>query len=96
MSHLSPSSPVLSRVGSDASDGFPKARHILPMGSQAKAADPEEFLAWCARINLEQYIVEHKLDGASLELQYENGRLDPGPSPGATVYWEMTSHAMPA
>lgn len=72
---LAPDSPVLARVGSDAADGFPKANHILPMGSQAKAADPEEFLAWCARISLPEYVVEYKLDGASLELQYEAGRL---------------------
>ena len=72
---LAPGSPVLARLGVDASDGFPKAGHILPMGSQAKAADPEEFLAWCAKASLPEYIVEHKLDGASLELQYEAGRL---------------------
>jgi len=72
---LAPGSPALSRIGADAADGFPKARHILPMGSQAKAADPEEFLAWCARTGLSEYIVEHKLDGASLELQYREGRL---------------------
>ena len=62
-------------MGADAADGFPKARHVLPMGSQAKAADPEEFLAWCAKVSLPEYVVEYKLDGASLELQYESGRL---------------------
>ncbi len=72
---LSPGSSVLASVGSDATDGFAKARHVLPMGSQAKAADPEEFLAWCAKVKLPEYIVEHKLDGASLELQYEQGYL---------------------
>jgi DNA ligase (NAD+) len=75
LSALAPDSPVLGGLGVDAADGFPKARHVLPMGSQAKAADPEEFLAWCAKAALPEYIVEHKLDGASLELQYENGRL---------------------
>ncbi len=72
---LAPESPVLTRIGADGTDGFAKARHVLPMGSQAKAADPEEFLAWCAKVKLSEYIVEHKLDGASLELQYEKGRL---------------------
>ncbi|OHD23616.1 MAG: DNA ligase (NAD(+)) LigA [Spirochaetes bacterium GWB1_59_5] len=72
---LAPDSPVLARVGADATDGFAKARHVLPMGSQAKAADPDEFLAWCVKVKLSEYIVEHKLDGASLELQYEKGRL---------------------
>jgi DNA ligase (NAD+) len=72
---LCPASPVLARIGADAADGFPKVPHVLPMGSQAKAADPDEFLAWCAKISLAEYVVEHKLDGASLELQYEDGRL---------------------
>lgn len=72
---LAPDSPVLVRIGTDAADGFPKAAHILPMGSQAKAADPEEFLAWCAKVSLPEFVVEHKLDGASLELQYDDGRL---------------------
>jgi DNA ligase (NAD+) len=72
---LRPESPVLARIGQDAVDGFPKAAHILPMGSQAKAADPEEFLAWCARIRHPEYVAELKMDGASLELQYEDGVL---------------------
>ena len=72
---LAPDSPALRRVGADAADGFPKAAHVLPMGSQAKAADPDEFLAWCAKVKLPEYVVEPKLDGASLELQYEAGRL---------------------
>ncbi|MCK7479663.1 MAG: hypothetical protein M0C28_21870 [Candidatus Moduliflexus flocculans] len=39
-----PSSP---KIGADAADGWPKARHLMPMGSQDKASSPEEFLAWC-------------------------------------------------
>ena len=72
---LRPGSSVLTRVGKDASDGFPKAAHILPMGSQAKAADPEEFLAWCAKVRHPEYVAELKMDGASIELQYDNGVL---------------------
>ncbi len=56
-------------------DGFPKAKHVLPMGSQEKAADPEEFLAWCEKIKHPLYIIEDKMDGASIELQYEAGSL---------------------
>jgi DNA ligase (NAD+) len=75
LSVLRPDSPVLARVGRDAVDGFPKAAHILPMGSQAKAADPEEFLAWCDRVRHPEYVAELKMDGASIELQYEDGEL---------------------
>jgi DNA ligase (NAD+) len=44
------------------------------MGSQEKAANPEEFLSWAAKI-APPYVVQYKLDGASLELQYEKGVL---------------------
>ncbi len=72
---LDPGNALLSAVGADAVDGFPKVRHLIPMGSQDKAANPEEFFAWVEKKGIHQYLVQHKLDGASLELQYEGGRL---------------------
>jgi DNA ligase (NAD+) len=72
---LAPDHPLLKRVGKDTTDGFPKARHIIPMGSQDKAADEGEFLDWARKMKLSAFIVQHKLDGASLELQYEDGVL---------------------
>jgi DNA ligase (NAD+) len=72
---LDPANAILSRVGADALDGWPKARHLIPMGSQEKASNPEDFLAWCAKVRHPEYLVQYKLDGASLELQYEGGRL---------------------
>ena len=75
---LAPDSPVLKRVGDGAGfgvDGFPKARHLIPMGSQDKAANPDEFRAWARKTALPEFLVQYKLDGASLELQYERGRL---------------------
>ncbi|MDR1784986.1 MAG: NAD-dependent DNA ligase LigA [Spirochaetaceae bacterium] len=71
---IAPESPVLQRIGAD-SGTFPKARHIMPMGSQEKAANPEEFRRWAEKHPYGEYLVEHKLDGASLELQYEGGEL---------------------
>ncbi|MDR1373859.1 MAG: NAD-dependent DNA ligase LigA [Treponema sp.] len=75
LKRLSPESPVINRIGADAADGFPKARHLIPMGSQEKAANPDEFLAWAAKTAPRSYVVQYKLDGASLELQYEGGSL---------------------
>ena len=69
-----PGNPILQRVGAD-SGNFAKAAHIMPMGSQEKAATPEEFLAWAAKHRYDEYLVEYKLDGASLELQYAGGSL---------------------
>jgi DNA ligase (NAD+) len=72
---LNPDSPILKRVGMDTADGFPKARHLIPMGSQDKAANPEEFRAWVEKTAPSAMVVQYKLDGASLELQYEGGTL---------------------
>lgn len=71
---IDPENPVLHQVGAD-SGNFPKADHIMPMGSQEKAANPEEFLEWTQKHAYDEYLVEYKLDGASLELQYRNGEL---------------------
>lgn len=75
LARIAPNNPVLARVGIDASDRFPKARHLMPMGSQDKATSPEEFLKWAAKVQHSEYLVQYKLDGASLELQYESGVL---------------------
>jgi DNA ligase (NAD+) len=74
---LAPNSPVILGIGDDAdnTDGFPKAKHLIPMGSQEKAANPDEFLAWAAKHQLPEFLAQYKLDGASLELQYGKGVL---------------------
>ncbi len=63
------------RSEEDALSGgiFKKVRHRIPMGSQEKAANPEEFEQWAAKQSFTEFLVEYKLDGSSLELQYENG-----------------------
>ena len=75
LKNLSPDHPILNRLGKDSVDGFPKALHIIPMGSQEKAAGPAEFRAWANKIKPVSYVVQYKLDGASLELQYDRGKL---------------------
>jgi DNA ligase (NAD+) len=79
LKNLAPDHPLLKKVGTgsmnESTDGFPKAKHLIPMGSQEKAANPVEFLSWAKKIAPESFVVQYKLDGASLELQYENGKL---------------------
>jgi len=72
--------PLLQKIGSDIDESqktsagtFKKAKHIIPMGSQEKAANPAEFEQWASKMSFDEFLVEYKLDGASLELQYENG-----------------------
>ena len=77
LKELDPENSLLLKVGGteQESDGFPKAKHLIPMGSQDKAAGPAEFRAWAGKTEPASYIVQFKLDGASLELQYEKGLL---------------------
>ena len=70
---LDPENGLFSAVPIESTDGFPKAEHIIPMGSQEKAGNPEAFRAWAEKTAFERFIVQYKLDGASIELQYENG-----------------------
>ncbi|HTX71881.1 MAG TPA: NAD-dependent DNA ligase LigA [Rectinemataceae bacterium] len=72
---LDPGNAALASVGSDSADGWPKTQHLMPMGSQEKASNPEDFLLWAAKTAHPEYLVQYKLDGASLELQYEKGQL---------------------
>jgi len=76
LARLDPNNSLLKKVGEDRLDGWPKARHLIPMGSQSKAADPESFSAWAMKNPSNLYLVQYKLDGASIELQYKNGRLE--------------------
>lgn len=72
---LDPQNTLFTTVPQDSAEGFPKAAHIIPMGSQEKAADPESFQKWAAKMPFTDFLVQYKLDGASMELQYEQGRL---------------------
>lgn len=75
LGRIAPDSPVLGSIGKDSKDGFPKIKHLIPMGSQEKAANPDDFLSWAEKTAAKLYAVQYKMDGASLELQYENGKL---------------------
>jgi DNA ligase (NAD+) len=70
---LDPGNPIFGEVGTDLATGYPKRAHLMPMGSQEKAADPDSFRKWASKVGHERYIVQFKMDGASLELQYEDG-----------------------
>ena len=90
---LDPQNPLLQKVGAD-SGNFAKLRHIMPMGSQEKAANPEQFLNWAKNHAYSEYLVEYKLDGASLELQFEHGVLKAAVTRGdGTIGDDITQNA---
>ena len=79
-----PESPTR-RVGGEVLSGFEPHRHIARLWSMDKAQTEEEILAWaqrCERLTTEagglaqnEYCVEYKLDGLTLNLTYDGGRL---------------------
>ena len=70
---LDPTNPILFQIGADSSELFEKKEHIIPMGSQDKVTNPAEFTKWAKSRSQEKYIVQFKLDGISIELQYRSG-----------------------
>lgn len=70
---LEPDNELFQAIPQDSDAGFAKAAHIIPMGSQEKAGDPQAFQAWAGKHGFTDFIVQYKLDGASLELQYRDG-----------------------
>lgn len=71
-----PESDVLKNVGNDMKEGFPKAEHLITMGSQEKLKSLKEIEDWTVKKEVQFPIsVQWKYDGISIELQYENGQL---------------------
>src|SRR5436309_2526913 len=77
---ITPDSPT-QRVGGKPREGFVKVAHSIPMLSLDNAYSEEELSAWERRIHELsgrkdiEYVCELKLDGMSLALRYEAGRL---------------------
>jgi len=84
---ITPESPT-QRVGAVPSQAFGSIEHSIPMLSLANAFDEEELLDFDRRVRsslgVEEilYVAEPKLDGLSVELVYENGRLVSGSTRG--------------
>ncbi len=85
---LRPDSPSL-RVGAPPAEGFREVRRVVPMLSLDNAMGAEEMRAFDERVRREleveapvEYAAEPKLDGAGVELVYENGVLSVGATRG--------------
>jgi len=68
------------RVGAEPRDDLPTVSHAAPMLSLDSTQDPEELRRFDERVRKAvegevRYVVEPKLDGASIELVYEEGIL---------------------
>lgn len=84
-------SPTL-RVGGEAVKGFEEVRHDVPMLSQQKAFSKEEILDFDKRVKNvvpnAEYVVEQKIDGLSVSLEYTDGIFTRGSTRGDGVTGE--------
>jgi len=76
---LDPSHSVLKIVGAPQTQSeWKKAKHQIPMGSLDKVNAPDELKNWASdkeEDKRNQWFVTQKLDGLSIELIYDEGRL---------------------
>lgn len=87
-------SPTM-RVGGEAVSSFVKVHHDVEMQSLQKAFSKEELLDFDKRVREQfpnvEYVVEHKIDGLSVSLEYENGEFVRGSTRGDGITGEDVS-----
>lgn len=83
------------RVGGAVLEQFESHVHPIPMDSLQDAFSKEEVLAFDARVrelvSAPEYVVECKIDGLSVSLEYENGKLVRGVTRGDGVTGEVVT-----
>ena len=91
---VTPDSPT-QRVGGRPAEGFVSVEHLQPMLSLDNAYDEDELRAFDERVRRglgveisPTYVAELKIDGLSIALTYENGRLVRGATRGDGVRGE--------
>jgi DNA ligase (NAD+) len=72
-----PNDPFLKTVGSsiDRASEWEKATHKIPMGSLNKVTNEDEFNKWIKNSTVDTFVASEKLDGISIDLEYDNGNL---------------------
>ncbi len=90
-----PNSPT-KRVGGEAIDKFAKVRHSIPMISLSNVFNEEEIRDFDKRIKNAgfhpEYVCELKIDGLSVSLHYEHGKLKFAATRGDGVIGEDITH----
>lgn len=73
---LDPTNKAITNVGAPVNSEWKKAKHQIPMGSLDKVNTPDELSKWVDdRSANEELFVTEKLDGLSIELVYDEGKL---------------------
>lgn len=90
---ITPDSPT-QRVGAEPAEQFETVRHVKPMLSLDTAMEEEEIKKFDERVKRElgvsevEYVAEPKLDGLSVELIYDHGKLVRGSTRGDGINGE--------
>ncbi len=84
------------RIGGDVIDEFKKVTHEIPMLSLSNVFNEEEIMTFHRRIEKEgyhpQYVCELKIDGLSVSLLYEKGKLVRAATRGDGITGEDITH----
>jgi len=91
--HLITSDSPTQRIGGKPLEGFEKVIHVIPMLSLNDVFDEGELFAFDSRVRQTigekiEYIVEKKIDGLSVSLEYENGKFIRGSTRGDGITGE--------
>ena len=93
--YADPNSPT-KRVGGEAIDKFAKVHHAIPMISLSNVFNEEEIREFDNRIRnagfKPEYVCELKIDGLSVSLHYEHGKLKFAATRGDGVIGEDITH----
>ncbi len=94
---VDPNSPS-QRVGGGPIDGFHSVEHKIPMKSLGNTYSPEELRDFDQRVKKKiegvEYVVELKIDGVSISLRYEDGKLIQGVTRGDGQYGDDVTHSV--
>lgn len=93
---VTPDSPT-QRVGGEISGGFEQAEHKVPMLSLNNTYSKDEVMEFDSRIQREfrvnsEYVVELKIDGLAVALEYRDGRLVRGSTRGDGLVGDDVTH----
>ena len=66
-----PLNPILEKVGHTPSETWVKGQHNIPMGSLEKGHSQQDIRKWAKKYKDQKFIMQLKLDGLSVSLDYE-------------------------
>jgi DNA ligase (NAD+) len=80
LAELEANNPAVTAVGAPPTSAWPKVSHSIPMGSLNKVNLMEELTKWVQDVSrsgqkYEPLLVSEKLDGISIHVRYEKGKL---------------------